>query len=786
MKSFVKLFLSLSLCVSLFAQSEFYISATAPLKSPAAAGIVKTTDTSSNAAIAGYLDILGLFSGTPSAATYLAGDGTNKAFPTIPTNSNQLINGANFITSAGAPVQSVYGHTGIVVPTSTDVLGVFSGTKNATTALYGDGTLKTQATVAQTGSYTDLINRTDNQLDPALSSFQTALAAAGTTPVSVVWVGDSTSACSFADCLTAVYDPNNVAPMQVKNYLQGIYGNHGTGLIPISMSSINTTAFTYPQNQWTVSGTGSLPTSTGFGPRQTTPYVGYTLAAMAGGSQTATIKGPGAATSVVIYGATNTDSSVGCGVTLDGIAQTAFGGSTSGSYAAIATSYTTTGTGAHTLVLTSPATGTCYVYGAEFVSGTTGVSMHNLSRSGHASNGYGNSTSDQLPWLSAINSNSGPIGLVVISLGTNDANNSGTTTPTQFQTYMQNIINAFRAANANVPIILAQPWSNNFSSPSTHLTEAQLTSSYATLITNNTNIALVNMNTRWGSIATAQAAGMLSYSDGVHETDTGARDFAYAIESKIIPTASLYGASRQGGVGPLATQGGPTLSLLSEPYGTKVLMSGSGGTAYPNTFDMGSSYSTVSGQNAKFLTFHQGKDYPFDASNTAYAGIGFSVSGGVAQHDFLTYGGYNSGFSNTGNIQTVFSHRTGGIASGSTVEVLRLNPGVGGSSGAFVSTAGTVQAGAVNTQSFYTGTGPYYQYMYETGTAYPYVTIGTSGSANGVLAASGVQLASRTAVSCVVGQAGFINYIHTNSSTKDVVQVCAQDASGTYAWRAIY
>jgi len=40
--------------------------------------------------------------------------------PTIPTNTNQLTNGAGFITAAGAPVQSVFGRTGAVVAATGD------------------------------------------------------------------------------------------------------------------------------------------------------------------------------------------------------------------------------------------------------------------------------------------------------------------------------------------------------------------------------------------------------------------------------------------------------------------------------------------------------------------------------------------------------------------------------------------------------------------------------------------------------------------------------------------
>lgn len=56
-----------------------------------------------------YSDLNGL----PSLFSGSYNDLTNK--PTIPTNNNQLTNGSNFITASGAPVQSVNGQTGNVV-----------------------------------------------------------------------------------------------------------------------------------------------------------------------------------------------------------------------------------------------------------------------------------------------------------------------------------------------------------------------------------------------------------------------------------------------------------------------------------------------------------------------------------------------------------------------------------------------------------------------------------------------------------------------------------------------
>lgn len=77
--------------------------------------------------------------------------------PTIPTNTNQLTNGNGFITSSGAPVQSVNGQTGAVVLTipaaqvNTDWNSV-----GGVSQLLNKPTL---ATVATSGSYTDLSNK---------------------------------------------------------------------------------------------------------------------------------------------------------------------------------------------------------------------------------------------------------------------------------------------------------------------------------------------------------------------------------------------------------------------------------------------------------------------------------------------------------------------------------------------------------------------------------------------------------------------------------------------------
>lgn len=88
--------------------------------------------------------------GKPTTFAPIVGTAANQAMPgntVIPTNTNQLTNGAGFVTAADAPVRSVAGKTGVVTLAAADIAsGVFvparlgSGTPSSTTVLKGDGT----------------------------------------------------------------------------------------------------------------------------------------------------------------------------------------------------------------------------------------------------------------------------------------------------------------------------------------------------------------------------------------------------------------------------------------------------------------------------------------------------------------------------------------------------------------------------------------------------------------------------------------------------------------------
>lgn len=86
---------------------------------------------------------------TGTTGQFILGDGSLAARATIPTNTNQLTNGANFITSSGAPVQSVNGQTGAVTITLPSVARAISG---LTLSLVGTGATGTQVSTTKPSS----------------------------------------------------------------------------------------------------------------------------------------------------------------------------------------------------------------------------------------------------------------------------------------------------------------------------------------------------------------------------------------------------------------------------------------------------------------------------------------------------------------------------------------------------------------------------------------------------------------------------------------------------------
>ena len=443
------------------------------------------------------------------------------------------------------------------------------------------------------------------------------------------------------------------------------------------------------------------------------------------GSSTASLNGVG--TKVVIYGATYNDSQA-CSVSIDGVSQTAFGGATTGGYTAISASYTVTA-GTHTLTLTGPSSGHCYVYGAEWINGTSGISVHNLARGSFAANAYGSSTSTELPWLSSIQ---GGIQLLIVQIGTNDASGSSSETQSQYQGYVQNIINAVRAVSSNASVLLVQPWQTTYSASSTHLTDANMNTALNNIVGSNTGVAFLNMYARWGTYSTAVGNGLIN-SDNTHESDAGGRDFASAIEAKVIPGAAQNGGSNSGGSGS-GSGTGSSYTLLTQPTGKMLLVGGSGASLTPTVLDLGQTYSSVSGQSPKLLLWRTGSDPSTPTSTTYFAGIGMSSQSSIPQVDHISYSYANANWF----AQDVWYAGAPASSSTSPPEIFRINPNLGTGNFPVISTPGVYIGKSLILNS--------------------YPAFCSSSSAN----------------------SGQLFYTHTSGSA-DVMQACLQDATGNYS-----
>ena len=113
-------------------------------------GVVVLTAADVGAKPSSYVPTWTEVTGKPTTFAPIIGTAANQALAgntVIPTNTNQLTNGANFVTALTAPVRSVAGKAGVVVLEAADIeSGVMAparlgtGTPSSTTVLLGNGT----------------------------------------------------------------------------------------------------------------------------------------------------------------------------------------------------------------------------------------------------------------------------------------------------------------------------------------------------------------------------------------------------------------------------------------------------------------------------------------------------------------------------------------------------------------------------------------------------------------------------------------------------------------------
>ena len=289
----------------------------------------------------------------------------------------------------------------------------------------------------------------------ALTAWRKALAKAGSQIVRIKVFGDSISRCiSGVSCLatptaTGPTDKNSLWVNNLRTALANAgYPVYSTGMLPVVSGYQSGTLI--DSAVWTMTGT-AYTTSTLLGPNQA-PTAGVTFATL--------VKMPPAAvatmsaqtgTTLNIYCATYTDSSSGLNVAIDGTTVGTACGATSASATPVIKSFTVS-SGSHTAVLTSNSTGNSYLYGAEWVSGTVGVTVDNYSLGGVQASGFaGHFDFSDLQTGDA---------LAIIALGTNEALNN-----ISAATYTTNTaaIASHATARGSSVLIFSEPPCNNAS-----------------------------------------------------------------------------------------------------------------------------------------------------------------------------------------------------------------------------------------------------------------------------------------------------------------------------------
>jgi lysophospholipase L1-like esterase len=345
--------------------------------------------------------------------------------------------------------------------------------------------------------------------DPALSTFRSAIRNAKNQIVRVAIIGDSIAA-GLGTTGPAV---KNSWAMLFAQSLHSVYGNHGSGILPLDLAS----------GLWTA--TGTWTGSISLGPVQ-----------MSGQTQFATVLGSNSAAANYSLGAYYGDSA------------TVYTMRSADSGACSATPIASTATfasalGYHTLTVTPVGTGTCYLYGAEWTIGTTGVSVNNVSKPGATSRAYGSSPATENAFLTA----SGVPSLVIISLGVNDWHSSSYgISLAEYSANLQSLLAYVKGLSTPSPSILLLDEhetdclpSDGFTCNATIPNWSQMRAAQQALASTN-NAAFLSVSSSWGSYANANTAGWIN-ADHVHPSTLGHSFYDSVVESRLMlrPTNNM-------------------------------------------------------------------------------------------------------------------------------------------------------------------------------------------------------------------------------------------------------
>jgi lysophospholipase L1-like esterase len=374
-----------------------------------------------------------------------------------------------------------------------------------------------QTTVVTGGPNSYTTNAVDAS-DPALATWRSAVRNARTQVVRVALIGDSITA-GLGTTGPAVR--NSWAGILAQN-LHSAYGNHGSGLLPLDLAS----------GLWTSTGTWTGNTS--LGPVQTSGQT--TFSTVFGSVNGGDLWDLGAyyGDNADVYTMRASDSG-GCNVQIDGSYVGTTSTVTSGTPVVSKASYATT-LGYHTLRVIATGTGTCYVYGADWTIGSTGVSVDNVAKSGATSRAYGAAPTTENAFLTAA----GAPSLVIISLGVNDWHSSTYgITLAEYTANLQALITFVKAMSSPSPSIVLLDQhetdclsADGFACNSTLIPNwSQMRAAQQALATAN-GAAFVSISSNWGTYAQGNTAGWIS-ADHVHPSTLGHAFYESVVENRI-------------------------------------------------------------------------------------------------------------------------------------------------------------------------------------------------------------------------------------------------------------
>jgi lysophospholipase L1-like esterase len=387
----------------------------------------------------------------------------------------------------------------------------------------------------------------NNEETPDYSLFQwyAALAKANSVSPKVLAIGDS-----ITQGLNVTSPTVNAYFALLKNRTASMYPPKGEGLQYFPATA---QACTWGSCTWAKTGTWTA-----------LPSWGLTIAPAkvwsAGSSATATLTSA-YFDSIDIYYLTNTDSGSGFTVAIDGGATTTYGASTTSSPAWVRQNVTAT-LGKHSVVFTAPSSGNMYLYAVALnVSGTGGVQWNNASVSGSSASHWctNPSASQNSGWMTVMPAPS----LIIEALGTNDYGGGSSAT---WQTNLDACL-TFLAATFPTAAVLVVDMQNT--SGATGFAGEARSVYYAVTKAEAAKFgaAYLNIGDRWGTYATATAAGILF--DGLHPNIYGHWDIADYLLKRLFPTSwypastnsPAYNATISNGFGCSANSPAPTITL---------------------------------------------------------------------------------------------------------------------------------------------------------------------------------------------------------------------------------